>query len=703
MEKTIYKTLKAIVAVALVYFLLANLSVEISSVTGFTQLLSLHTGFAIAVLLTVKRLRSLLGILVGAFLFTLQSKYGFDGTLTNLDLQVILPSVAETISAYIGMKLYRHWINVDNALSHDHDLLRFLNVIPVIAIVHMVISLFVERYLDSSIAFSLIDWVQIWLGYVLGLVLVIPVTLSLLEQKITLWKNRRNILVSNFIVSLLITFFVCSNIRGFENSRLEDRFKLLTNQTATLFQGSIKEKELLQAAVAQLFVSSENVTREEFQYFVKGISEQNKFIQVIEWLPKIKLAQRAEYENEQRKYYGDDFSITEVKSKGVLIPATKRDVYYPITFLEPESGNDIAKGFDPSVAMGAKDLIKEIVISGKAQARSPVQVIRKTGFTDAFIVYKPIYQKFDGTKTLDPSESEVMGFVNIAVKVDDFIASIVGPKETANFNLQWQDVETGKYYYETAIDASFPFQHVIDIHLSGRNMKLIFSPTDAFIKDAATEVSAIAMITIFVLTSLFSLLVLNITARTSGIQTEVKERTKELEDANEKLELLSNKDVLTHLYNRRYFEKALKDEFERSRRYNTSFALVTFDIDFFKKVNDQYGHPCGDLVIKAVADYLINTSRATDVVARLGGEEFGLILLGQTSTQVMAVVERIRIDMSNIKVKYEQSTVQFTCSFGIALFDEHVENISELVKRADKAMYEAKKLGRNRTQLFSKS
>lgn len=262
-------------------------------------------------------------------------------------------------------------------------------------------------------------------------------------------------------------------------------------------------------------------------------------------------------------------------------------------------------------------------------------------------------------------------------------------------------MKTGKYYFDHNVNASASFTQEVDIHLFGRDMKLIFTPTDAFIEKNTTEVVTIAMVTSLLLASLLSMLVLNITARTSRVQTEVKLRTKQLENVNKKLEILSNKDALTELFNRRYFEKALQDEVERSRRYKNSFALVTFDIDKFKIINDQYGHPCGDKVIKAVAAYLINTCRSTDVLSRVGGEEFSLILPAQTETHLKSIIERMRIDMSNIKVQYEEYSVQFTCSFGIAIYDQAVKDREQLIKMADQAMYKAKESGRNQTKLFS--
>tara|TARA_R110002050_G_scaffold1244_5_gene8726 strand:+ start:8859 stop:10988 length:2130 start_codon:yes stop_codon:yes gene_type:complete len=697
----IYQVLKSIISVAFVYFFLAIVSAQISAVTNYTQLLSLNSGFALAVMLTKPQVRALFGIVLGALCLSFYQVFVLDNINGDVTVQLLIPAFTAAIQAYIALIIYRKWVNDDNSLGHDSDLLRFLKVIPLIAVVNTLFSIATSQWLNTIPQELYISaWVSFWISHLLGLILLTPVALSLFEQKNALWQKRKYIIVSNFAATLVITFLICHNIKMYESERLEDRFKIITNQTATLFQISLKEKELLQASVAQLIVSSEEVTRAEFNQFVKGLSLKSEYIQVIEWLPKIKHEQRASYEKLQSEYFGEGFVITEAKEKGVIIPATKRDVYYPITYLEPEWDNDLAKGFDPSGSSAAKALIEKAIISGKGQARGPIEIARNSGFKHAFIVYKPVYKNFDGTKTLDPSEGEVIGFVNIVVRVEAFIQTIVGPTDTANFDLQWQDVETGKYYFDNDIKTSSPFKHVIDIHISGRDMKLIFTPTHTFIEQAATEIVAIAMITSLVLASLFSLLILNITARTSRIESEVKLRTKELEAANTKLELLSNKDALTDLFNRRYFENALQDEFERSQRYKATFALIMFDIDNFKKINDQYGHPCGDKVIKSVADYLISTSRSSDVLARVGGEEFALILPAQSETHIMSIIERMRIDISNIKVRYDEHTVQFTCSFGIAIFDEHVKDMHTLIKMADQAMYKAKTTGRNRTKLF---
>jgi len=696
----IFDSLKTSAAIALAYFALSQLSFFISSITGFNKLFVLSSGVALATLLVIKVNRALLGILLGGLLVT---AYAFlqSGSTGEFSLLLLVPALTVTVQAYLNHYIYRIWVSKGNNLSQDEHLFRFLQVVPIIGFISTLFSLFLQFLPSIGLEVISPPWYELWVGHTLGLILIIPVVLALLVKNNALWKKRRSLLLSNFIFALSVTSLICFSLNQIENNRLRDRFEILTNQTATLFQVSLTQKKLLQESVAQLFVSSEHVTRQEFQQFIRGMAGQNKYIQVIEWLPKIKHSQRESYEREQRNYYGDEFSITQIKSTGLLMPARNKDVYFPITFLEPEKGNESAEGFDPSSSFMAKELISKAVINGHAHARPPINIIRKAGLKHAFIVYRPVFENFDGKKTLDPSEGKVIGLVNIVVRVDDFIHSIVGPNQTANFHIQWQDSETGQYYFESEANENTSIHHIVNINLFERDMKLIFTPTETFISETKTGFTAIAMVTSFFLASLLSVLILNITARTSKIQSEVKSRTKELLEANLKLEELSNKDPLTNLYNRRFFSEALLNEFTRAKRYNNTIALINLDIDQFKSINDQYGHPCGDEVIKSVADYLLSTSRASDILARTGGEEFALILPVQSESQAYSIVERIRIDISNIIVRYDEYAIQFSCSFGIAMLSEDVVEPYQLIKMADKAMYKAKRSGKNKTVLFS--
>jgi diguanylate cyclase len=156
------------------------------------------------------------------------------------------------------------------------------------------------------------------------------------------------------------------------------------------------------------------------------------------------------------------------------------------------------------------------------------------------------------------------------------------------------------------------------------------------------------------------------------------------------------RDVLTQLFNRRFLQTILKREIDLFRRKGTQFCVLMLDIDFFKRVNDQYGHDAGDRVLQSVSGLLINQVRASDFVFRYGGEEFLIVLAEVDQEQAEAVAEKIRSRVEAAEtLMSDDRSIKVTLSIGIAAFDGHPD-YQRLVERADKALYEAKHAGRNR-------
>lgn len=155
-------------------------------------------------------------------------------------------------------------------------------------------------------------------------------------------------------------------------------------------------------------------------------------------------------------------------------------------------------------------------------------------------------------------------------------------------------------------------------------------------------------------------------------------------------------DALTNLYNRRYFEEFLQKEVVRAVRMNQPFTLIGLDLDHLKKINDKYGHSYGDLAIRTVADVLKKNARSIDVAARMGGEEFNLLLPGVDSKGGLIAAERIRSAIAECNL---ETIGQITASIGVATYLEHSNKIDELLEITDQAMYAAKRNGRNQVQL----
>jgi two-component system cell cycle response regulator len=163
------------------------------------------------------------------------------------------------------------------------------------------------------------------------------------------------------------------------------------------------------------------------------------------------------------------------------------------------------------------------------------------------------------------------------------------------------------------------------------------------------------------------------------------------------LRLLATRDELTHLLNRREFDRLLVDEEERGRRFNHALSLVFLDIDFFKKINDTHGHAAGDEVLRAIAQRLRQNVRLVDRVARFGGEEFVVLLPETTMEGALALANRVVTAIATEPVTLGNGmTVAVTISAGVAEMRGDQLSGQALVESADRALYSAKALGRNR-------
>ena len=183
------------------------------------------------------------------------------------------------------------------------------------------------------------------------------------------------------------------------------------------------------------------------------------------------------------------------------------------------------------------------------------------------------------------------------------------------------------------------------------------------------------------------------------LEQEVQERTKELEEANKKLDLLSRTDELTGLPNRRDMNQTIEKEKGRSARTRKPFCFIFFDIDHFKFVNDTYGHAAGDDILKAVSNTVRGLLRKYDVLARYGGEEF-LTLLPETDIEGAKIVaERFRRKIEKMSVMHGTYKIKVTITLGVSQFDSEL-GIDRSIQLADKALYEGKNSGRNRVIVY---
>lgn len=165
--------------------------------------------------------------------------------------------------------------------------------------------------------------------------------------------------------------------------------------------------------------------------------------------------------------------------------------------------------------------------------------------------------------------------------------------------------------------------------------------------------------------------------------------------ALQKIQQLAITDDLTGIYNKRYFKQAFVKEFERAKRYNVPLSLMMMDLDFFKRINDKYGHQLGDVVLSEFAALVLEMTRSTDIFARYGGEEFSLILPHTPLNSSIEIAERIRNRVETYAFPGEEFPIHCTVSIGLAQNKEEFQSPDELIATADMNLYKAKTKGRN--------
>jgi diguanylate cyclase (GGDEF)-like protein len=188
---------------------------------------------------------------------------------------------------------------------------------------------------------------------------------------------------------------------------------------------------------------------------------------------------------------------------------------------------------------------------------------------------------------------------------------------------------------------------------------------------------------------------------TDDLEKEVMNRTSKLKKANENLEQLSITDGLSGLYNYRYLIHSLDSELRRAIRYHRTVALLLMDIDYFKSLNDSYGHLCGDYVIQTLAKILKSNVRATDVVARYGGDELAVMLIEADAKSALEIAEKLKLEIGSHIFRWQTKELRVSISIGLATAPAPgIQEVAHLVEASDRALYQAKRTGRNSVVVF---
>ncbi len=170
----------------------------------------------------------------------------------------------------------------------------------------------------------------------------------------------------------------------------------------------------------------------------------------------------------------------------------------------------------------------------------------------------------------------------------------------------------------------------------------------------------------------------------------------------EEMRSLASYDSLTGLLSRHAFFENANNYVSLASRQKTIFSVLIVDLDYFKLINDRYGHPAGDAVLKLFANVLNSVARRSDICGRLGGEEFAVVLPGTSTTEALEFSDRLHDAINKAILKYDNVMIKYTASIGLTSFEPGtIDSIDEMLARADLALYQAKRDGRNQTSIFN--
>ncbi len=315
------------------------------------------------------------------------------------------------------------------------------------------------------------------------------------------------------------------------------------------------------------------------------------------------------------------------------------------------------------------------------------EILKKWGLPES--IYKPISYHYEDTDIPDEfsKQVDVLTVSNIVSAAYHGVGSTVKIQEIKNILSEKYDLsdEQVDEYIDEVAEKSIDL--LSDFEIDPGDMK----PYSQILLEANEELGKL------------NLSYEQLVVEYKQAKEEAEKLAQNLSVANDKLREMVIRDGLTGLYNHRHFQDVMDKELSAAERYGKRLSIILFDIDHFKKVNDTYGHPSGDIVLKQVSALLSDMVRTCDVVARYGGEEFAAILPETDNSGAVVLAERMRSSVEKLDIVANDITIKITISLGVTTFIPKVSatNKADIIDAADKALYQSKETGRNKISVMN--
>lgn len=499
-------------------------------------------------------------------------------------------------------------------------------------------------------------------------------------------RARDLLTVAVLIVSLFITYSLWKTASETEQRTLQSAFEFRAREAADQIQQRLLVYEQVLRSTVGLFNASGEVGRQEFRAFVEAL-------RLAENYPGIHgVGYAVLVEPDQLEQH-----IAQVRAEGYpdyrVWPEGEREVYSSIIYLEPFSGSNLrAFGYDMYSEPNRREAMEHARDSGTAAVTSKIKLVQlsKNEEQAGFLMYLPVYSEDMEQGTNAERRASLDGWVYAPFRMDDFMRGLQ-TEPASPLDIEVYDgaeiVQEAKMYDadETSdvLKAATGFKKISTIAAANRTWTIAVAAPPAFEERMGTDRPQLILQAGTSISLLLTLL----------IWLFLDDRARALRAAEQAMQLALY-DPLTGLPNRKLLDERLAQALSKARRSHNHVALFFIDLDKFKPINDTYGHAYGDLLLKEVAKRLQGCMRESDTACRLGGDEFVAMFPEIDGATAMKRVANKILNELNKPYEIGSHTFEISASIGVASYPEDGTDEKTLMRKADSAMYVAKRSGR---------
>jgi diguanylate cyclase (GGDEF)-like protein len=640
--------------------------------------------------------RFLPAIFVGSVIFNSGTQILQHGDLsTSMILLSSAIALGSTLQAWVNYKILRsRRINLLNAPSYS-DVALFILIALACCLVSSVIGNAALTIAGSKEALSLFHWNNVivwWLGDFLGVILVTPLLLSLLQNPPK--KISRAVLVKGLCIPIILTVVVFQVAQQYiegvivsnTKSEFELKAKVAENSLKQQINAYLSALDRLETELSQRSV----ISKAEFSQIVTQLTADLPGIKAMSWNPLVAQEDIPAFVSYSKANVDQGFRV-----KGA--PLLPTDPLVVVQLIEPLKENIAALGFNVFSNEARKQSMLRAKSSQVATATDIIQLVQSDQKEPGFLIFSPVFKSVNPSDTSMGSYQSLSGFAVGVFLVSEIIQKSLSD-ELINFidiyiyeNGNKKDQVYGNNKIMDALSSEDGLNHVFEMkfanHLWTFNLHI---DNDAVMATQVRE-SLYFLITEVIVGALTIFIILSTFARHEQLLLLVNARTKELEKVNLQLEQFAFHDSLTGLPNRRLLFDRAQHALALAKRHENKVALLFMDLNRFKQVNDSLGHECGDKLLVEVAKRFSSALRNSDTLARVGGDEFTLLIENNPSMDdIMAVAEKLAACLHQ-PVEVAGKLLITSASIGVAVFPQDGDSIEGLLRKADNAMYQAKK------------